>query len=406
MFKKIAQLGILSFVVVVIVVVAGMKPTESAENKVVVIGCMTDISGPYAPMMVDVEKQRDLCIKWINKTKFIPGVELRVEWLDHGLDMKRIIAGYKKLVGLKPKPLIIITNSTGEGEALKKMFEEDQVVNLCGGTSFRIARPPGWVFCQPPQYIDQLAGYCKWIKANWKEKRNPRFALLSYDNTAGRSPISEESKAYMKKLGIDYVGDVFIPPTPVETTAQVIQLQNNKADFTFGVIHESPLSVFLKDARRLGLQGKVNICSAYAFNPYMVVNYAGEAAEGVLSTQIYGIRDEVIPSKPYKEIGVELPTTRVIFNAHHAWTQYLTVAEAIKIVIRNVGDIEKATGRDMKMAMESMKDFDPAGFASRVSFSKTDRNGISREKMVKIVNGKPTIISDMIELPNLLEIKE
>ncbi|MDY6880987.1 MAG: hypothetical protein SV686_12130 [Thermodesulfobacteriota bacterium] len=67
-------------------------------------------------------------------------------------------------------------------------------------------------------YEGQFGGTAKWIKENWKadskveyirrkyESRNPRLAILGWDNAFGRAFDRKEPRDYVKKVGVDFVG--------------------------------------------------------------------------------------------------------------------------------------------------------------------------------------------------------
>jgi hypothetical protein len=51
----------------------------------------------------------------------------------------------------------------------------------------------------------------KWVKDNWKEKRNPRIGIITRDTGYGRTISNEDFYAYLKKIGVDLVGTELAP---------------------------------------------------------------------------------------------------------------------------------------------------------------------------------------------------
>ncbi len=114
--------------------------------------------------------------------------------------------------------------------------------------------PPGTIFTYYPIYTDALAAVADWFKENWKETRKPRVAYLTADNAMGKSIEIPEMKAYLEKIGYEFVGIQYVPLVPTSPpTTQLMWLKENKVDLALGVMINPGSQPTVKEMVRLGM---------------------------------------------------------------------------------------------------------------------------------------------------------
>jgi ABC-type branched-subunit amino acid transport system substrate-binding protein len=397
--KWVTSLLCLSFFLLVFSAPRHCAGAEAPKPVEVTVGVLADMTGPYAPMWPPFEESFKLVDKWLNASHFLPGVKIKWMILDHGHEAGKIISVYKQI--RDAKAAIIISNSSIDGSALKKMVSDDRIPMVCQGSTQTLVDPPGWVFCLPPLYSDQAGAFMDWILSSAQKDKKPQLAILTWDTAAGRGAITPEVRKYAKMKGVDIVAEEFIPRAPLEATNELMRIKNAGAEYTFGVLHASPLSVVLKDAQRLGMIGKIKFATSYAINMYELIKYAGPLSEGFLSPQWFAAAPEKVPPAIYKTLGMDLPKDPLLIQgAGLIWTEMMVSFRAMKDILDKKG-AKGITGPDMFEALKQIKNEECLGWSTPLSFGENDRVGADWMIVNEIYKGGVRIIGDRIKVPDV-----
>ncbi|MBI3740368.1 MAG: ABC transporter substrate-binding protein, partial [Chloroflexi bacterium] len=231
-----------------------LGPTATPGGRFVNIAVQFDLTGFYAPVVRNAFRAVNDYVAEINSKGGIDGVRVELLWADHGLNIQRAQSVYKRFVDTKPKPLFLETAWSTENETLKDAFAKDQMPTIGAGLSVPSIQPPGYIFVILPDYASQFALFLDYVKANWKDTtRNPKIAFLTWDNAYGRAMLTDETKAYAKKLSVDLVDPVFISLAAADTTAELQRIAALKPDYVWTNTLPAQFAVALKDNKRLGL---------------------------------------------------------------------------------------------------------------------------------------------------------
>jgi ABC-type branched-subunit amino acid transport system substrate-binding protein len=315
-------------------------------------------------------------IKYINEVKGgINGAKVVLRWADDQYKADKTISWYNSVMGRKPEPLMFCPQHTTGGIALKKLMEKDAISGLSFSCAGAIVYPPATEYTLTPTYQDQVAMFFDWILMNWKEKRKPRFGWISPDNPFGRDGAKPEIKAYAEKVGIEIVGEEFVPPVPIDTTLNARRLiKEKKADFVWTNGDANTLIPVLRDAERIGLRKKV-VWGSVTFVDFPDVFRAGKkdptvakAAEGLFISFIYPQWEEVeSPSVKFlmdlsKKYQGGLPREEGRGRYIHGVVEGIVTEQILRLVAEKV-PVEKITKDDIeKYGWWRMKDYDPMGF--------------------------------------------
>ena len=99
-----------------------------------------------------------------------------------------------------------------------------------------------------------MAAVADWFKEKWKETRKPRVAYLTADNAMGKSIEIPEMKAYLEKIGYEFLGSQYVPLVPTAPpTTQLMWLKQNKVDLALGVMINPGSQPTVKEMVRLGM---------------------------------------------------------------------------------------------------------------------------------------------------------
>ena len=378
------------FLGVVTLALSGLgSPARAADKVKIAIGHIPHMTGAYAAGQAGINDAFLDTVKWANENNYVPGVEVVATWADGGTDVAKSTAAFKKMIAETPRPVNIIGESTPMGVALKSWHYKEMVPDIEGGSSVDFFSLPSATFSHVAPYVNQAAAFIDYfMKKIWKEKRAPRFAWLTWDNAAGRSPITPEVEAYIKSRGVEIVGQEFIPAVPTDMTPQLLRLKNLNVDVVYGAAYHNAYAVVLKDAEKLGLLGKFTIGLMYWCSPTSLIEQVGPLANGIWQTNVAILDDEWATKAPrYEEIYKKNNRTsnRAIYGSG-AWKTAIAL-ENVKMAVAAVG-AQKTDGKAAYDALTKMKDFDSWGYAPATSFSETRRYGQDQVIIYRIDNGK------------------
>jgi branched-chain amino acid transport system substrate-binding protein len=249
-------------VVAIILMVAASLPVVSAHaEKILYVGGTQSLTGPFAEDSAAVLAAIEDYVKYVNETKnlapwrtekFPADIKLEVLWRDDELKPPKALSIYEEL---KAKGMLVARISGSPiALALKDRLWEDHMGATSMATGPYYLSPPQSCLTYYPIYTDSCAAIADWFKANWKEARKPRVAYLTADNAMGRSIEIPEMKAYLEKIGYEFVGTQYVPLVPTSPpTTQLTWLKEKGVDLALGVMINPGSQPTVKEMARLGM---------------------------------------------------------------------------------------------------------------------------------------------------------
>jgi branched-chain amino acid transport system substrate-binding protein len=347
-------------------------------------GVTADVGKPFAEGVQDA-------IAYVNAGGGINGKKIELINVDYGYKIPQAIAAYKEFV-TQDKVIMINGWGTGDTEALKDLISKDKIPYFSASFSGHLTNPAKtpYNFFVGASYSDQIRGFLQFVKKDWKDKtRPPRVAFIYPNHGFGKAPI-EAGRRYAKELGINLVHEEIIPASFQDVTSNLLNMQKTAPDYAYVQTTVSWCAVLLKDARKLGIKTKFFLGN-YGMTEALPL-LAKEAAEGV-----YGMATHA----PY---GAKVKGMVIITDWHRkhhpndthdtvyvrGWAYGLTWAEGLRIADKN----GQLNGEGVKMALESMKNFDTGGLVPPITFSATDHRGTTRTTIYVIRKGKMVKVED------------
>jgi hypothetical protein len=251
---------LVGFVVVIIVALSLFPASANAQKKLYISGTQS-LTGPYAEDSAAVLAAFEDYAKYVNETKnlapwrkekFPADITLEVLWRDDELKPAKALTIYEEL---KAKGILVYRCSGSPiALALKDRLKEDQMGATSMATGPYLLRPPGTIMSYYPIYTDAVGAVADWFKEKWKENRKPRVAYLTADNAMGKSIEIPEMKAYLEKIGYEFLGSQYVPLIPTAPpTTQLMWLKENKVDLALGVMINPGSQPTVKEMVRLGM---------------------------------------------------------------------------------------------------------------------------------------------------------
>jgi len=391
-------------------------PIRAAEKTEIHINAMFDLTAPYSGVhKLLAQGYKNMC-EWMNDQEIVPGANIVLDILDHGAEVCRAVVGFQMGANSKPRAVISTGGLTSHIEISLKRIAQRLKIPIYGVSSSRPSVvPPAWNFSNQGSHEGQLAACGAWAKANWKpdssdpwirknyENRNPRLGLMGWEAALGRAPDQKETRDYLEKIGVDFVGSEYIPLSPSDTTAPLLRLVNQKnADFLYFSMAPSSVGVILKDAARLGIRGDFQDFSFWASSILQLKHYVGDLANRSMMVTAYKASPNEWEIPYFADLYRKSNEPDFVAIYYSGGASLLgTKVEAIRRAALKVG-VDKIDGQAVYNALINMKNYKPPLYHSTISFSETNRIGPSSAVMYQIQEGKLVIVSRDIYIPDLL----
>ena len=368
----------------------------SASAKEYLIGQQCDRSGPTKPVGAYMCPGFHDYIKVFNSKNTIPGSTIRVMEIDHGYQVPRGIEAYERFK--EAGAVSIQLFGTPHTVSLTQKLTEDKIL----GTSPGFGSAAGangekypYLFPLAASYWSQAASAVKFIHDNWKGSKPPKIAYMYVDNPAGREPfpIMDELQT---KLGFE-MDKYAVPPPGIEMRPQVLDVVRKfKADWVMGQFFGRAPTVSLKEFARMGYPRNRMIGFVWAGGESDISVAGWEQSEGYNTIQFAwvgssckNVNQQILQEivDVYKAEGKPCPEEMNVSVYYNRGVMAAAVhAESIRVAVAKHG--ENITGKDVKEAMESIKNFSiPGGFMAPVTMSVTDHEGGGSVRIFQVHNG-------------------
>jgi branched-chain amino acid transport system substrate-binding protein len=293
------------FAVLLMAAVALFFNGSTTYAKTLYVGGTQSLTGPFAEDSAAVLLAIQDYVKYVNKTKKLApwlkekwpaDINLEVMWRDDELKPAKAITIYEEL---KAKGMLLGRISGSPiALALKDRMWADHMGATSMATGAYLLTPPQSIFTYYPIYTDCLAAVADWFKANWKESRKPKVAYLTADNAMGRSIEIPEMKAYLEKIGYEFVGTQYVPLVATSPpTTQLLWLKEKGVDLALGVMINAGAQPTVKEMVRLGMGPyqpyKMTFGTASPGHAAILVKAMGELGDGYVCAGSFPPLDDV-----------------------------------------------------------------------------------------------------------------
>ena len=399
-------------VVFVMVMVIGLflfTSGASAAGKTVFIGGTMSLTGPYAEDSAAILAGFEDYVKYVNETKQLApwlkekwpaDVTIELLWRDDELKPPKALSIYEEL---KAKGMLVYRISGSPiALALMNKLKDDHVGATSMASGPYLLKPPKTIFPQYPIYTDEGAAFGEWFLKGWKEKRKPRFAFLTADSPFGRSVETPELKAYLEKIGIEVVGSQYVPMVPTAApTTQLMWLQQNKVDLTFGCMINPGAQPTIKEAVRLGMgpDKAYKIIFGFALPAHLqvFVPAMGDLGNGVVVAGGYPshwptVTKEDVPGIKFcNELINKYRSGKTVAHVMypHGVVEAMIQVEALRLAMQKT-PLEKLKPIDvLQNGFYKIKNLSTGGITSTpITFGPNDVEGIDAIRMQQVQKGK------------------
>jgi ABC-type branched-subunit amino acid transport system substrate-binding protein len=390
---------------IVLMVATSLLPVGAHAEKVLYIGGTQSLTGPFAEDSAAVLAAIEDYAKYVNDTKnlapwrkekFPADIKLEVLWRDDELKPAKALSIYEEL---KAKGMLVARISGSPiALALKDRLWEDHMGATSMATGSYLLTPPQSIFTYYPIYTDSDAAIADWFKANWKESRKPRVAYLTADNAMGRSIEIPEMKAYLEKIGYEFVGTQYVPLVPTSPpTTQLTWLKEKKVDLALGVMINPGSQPTVKEMVRLGMGPyqpyKMTFGVPAPGHAAVFAAAMGELGDGYVCAGSFRPMDDLaIPGIKFcSDLQAKYhPDKRVTHIMYEAGVlEGMIQVEALRLAMKQV-PFEKLTRRDvLEKGFFMIKDLDTGKISSTpLTYGRGDIEGVDKIRIDQVQKGK------------------
>lgn len=257
--KWIALLCCILAVLMATPVIAGCGGgEEETEAKTIVIGDLTDLTGPAANAMTPISwSLQDYC-SYVNSEGLIPNVTLEVVQYDTKYDTQRFSLGYDYVKS--QGATVIWTGFPGCAEALKTRAEVDGIAIIEASASVPVVDTPGSVFCEAGLMRGIVPAELEWVYEEDWEGAGPATIGMASWNVAPNPDTETALKKYCQENPDQFtlVGASLVPAGTMTWSGEVDKYKN--CDYLwFGSGGAVGPSTFIDQYRAAG--GKATIVS-------------------------------------------------------------------------------------------------------------------------------------------------
>ncbi len=344
-----------------------------AENKVIKLGLLADLTGAFAPLVIDITDAQSVYWDNVNAEGGIDGwtVELVIE--DTNYNVEQHIEKYEKI----REEVVAIAQSTGSPTNVANLdaFKEDDMlfIPLSWYSGWGIPEfDGGLAFEQNTNYCIEAMNLMGFINENG----GTSVALITFPGDYGQDAAAGvKLAADFYGINIAYDGEAVVIPGQDQTPV-ITEIVNSGADWVFATTNPSTFAEILGGAVQGGYAGMwTGSLPTYDFR--------------LLDTPVAPILDQVFYQSAYQVTwGSDVPGMAPVEEAMKAaypdrrpsdafvigWNESIAIHEALKVAIAN-GDLTRA---GVAAAANSLTSVDFNGTSPAQSYAGTPNEYVQR----------------------------
>jgi ABC-type branched-subunit amino acid transport system substrate-binding protein len=391
--------------VIMVMMATSLLPVSAHAKKVLYIGGTQSLTGPFAEDSAAVLLAIQDYANYVNETKNLApwrkdkwpaDITLEVMWRDDELKPSKAMPIYEEL---KAKGMLVARISGSPiALALKDRMFEDHMGATSMATGSYYLSPPQSCFTYYPIYTDACAAVADWVKDNWKEKRKPRVAYLTADNAMGRSIERPEMRAYLEKIGYEFVGTQYVPLVATSPpTTQLTWLKQKGVDLALGVMINAGAQPTVKEMVRLGmgphLDYKMVFGTASPGHAALLAPALGEVGDGyVCAGSFPPMPDVSVPGVKFLHEMQEMAhpgkyNGNIMYEG--GFLEGMVQVEALRLAMKKV-PFEKLTRKDvLEQGFYKIKNMETGEVSSTpITYGKGDVEGVDEVRVDQVQKGK------------------
>ena len=332
---------------------AGAKAAAGGED--IVLGASVPLTGVFAFAGIAIDAGIKDYLAVLNEGGGVRGRKVRYVAEDTAYKVDQSMAVFKRITSGN-KVNLYYADSTGFCKAVNPELERHGNILMTGASFAREisdANRYPLQFMVGPDYSEMVAILLRYIA---KTKPGAKVALVNSDTEFGRDPV-EAARATIKQLGLNLATEIVTPPSSVDVSAEVVKLRRADPDYTiFHGYVSAPIPEFINQAKSLGL--KTQFMGTFWTMDHQTVMKMGPNADGFLG----GVQGHVGAGDRCRSPMLErIRKMRPDYQPTGYMQGFLAAMLLTEAARRTLEAGNELTGRNMKIALSSIRNFDTGG---------------------------------------------
>jgi branched-chain amino acid transport system substrate-binding protein len=384
---KVHKWPLFPSVLIAIILTVGCGSRDEGEGgpAPIKVGAIFDLTGVTSDVGTTYAEGLQGYVDWLNRNGGIEGRPIDLIFQDYGYKVDQAELLYTQFV--QEGAVVFQGWGTGDTEALRGRIADDKIPFMSASYSYVLGNPEEapYNFLVGTTYSEQFFILLDWILENHTGDETPSVALMHNPSPFGLSPYQQGGREYAKSKGIELTAHE-MPRGATDYTAELTKIREEGAQYVVFQNTSGPVALVLRNARGLGLDIDF-LCLNWCSNE-LLTELAGEAAEGVVGSMLFsppgpeveGLKD----AAAYLESrGSSLEEKGSVYG--QGWWTMAVMLEGVR---RVVVEGKEVTGENVKMALESLENFDTRGVTVPITFTAEDHRGSNGMRLFKVENGK------------------
>lgn len=329
----------------------------------VLVGQSGVLSGPLAPLAVELQEGANLYIERINASGGVHGRRIRILSMDDAYDPKRAADNTLKMIEQDRVFALFGYSGTPTTLASLPIIERHKVPLIAPFTGADVLRDnhSQYVFNVRARYSDEIEEMVRHLTTIGVRK----IAVAYLNNAFGKSGLASVEAA-MKKRGLQVSGAVPVEVESTQLAASVKTLAQVGPDAIILATAGKPTSDFIGAYQKTGLRSQFYALSVVS--SYQLTQVLGEEGRGVVISQVmpYPWRR----GTPIVDELQKLASAKGVRNLTYNHMEGFVYAKVLVEALRDAG--RKLTREGLVRSLESMKGRDLGGLT--VGFSQGNHN--------------------------------
>lgn len=378
--------GCVVFCLVVVSLASGVFAQQTAEQKVITIGCLFALSGPARHIGVPSKYVATMAKEYFKQQGGIRGARIELMFADTKGENSVAVTEFQRLVYREKVDAIIGPTRTSTAIALFSSIERAKIpVVMCVGGNPPVVPTKKWIFKTPQKTATAVRKIYRYLKNRGMSK----VAIINSQDAFG----AEGKKSLLRlaeEEGIDILAEESFGTEDKDMTIQLRKLVATEAQAVICWTIGPAGATVARNFKALGTKKLLIQCHGQPDPIYLEL--AKEAANGSVmpstKTMVAGQLREDDPQREVVQHFVKQYEEKygpVSTHSGYAWDAFMIVARAIK---KAGADPEK-----LRTAIENTRNY--TGISGIYNMSEDDHCGLGLDSLVMITveEGKWKLLS-------------
>ncbi len=385
---------LLLFIAILLIGLALACGGATDDGSTIRVGAVFDLTGPTADVGTAYANGLRGYVDWLNESGGIAGKPIELLYQDYAYKVDQAEQLYSRY---SQSGVVAFQGwGTADTEALRGRIGDDEIPFMSASYSHVLGNPEEapYNFLAGTSYTDQFKILLDWML----EQEAPAgadeplgVALMHNPSPFGLSPYNLGGKDYADANGIA-LSKVEMPRGNTDYTAELTRIAKSGTQWVVFQNTSGPVATALKNAQDLGLDLRF-ACLNWCSNS-VLTDLAGDAAEGTIGSILFSPPGEGVTgldqaNRFLESKGSSLDQEGLLYG--QGWMTMHLMMEGI----RRAAAQGEVTGRAIKEALESLRDFDTGGVTSPITFTPDSHRGTNSMRLFEVSSGMWTPLTGL-----------